>query len=467
LISGERGTGKTTLLLSLTETLATNGEARPPSRLHLPDDLINVVTRLRRRLAWLETLDMEPLSDTANLLGAVLARIEDAVGAHFPDTDEFPTRTSLLYPGHDYHNSQREMMRLQTSVALAFDGNLSQRAGSLDPDNFANEARRAERERLGINRRFMSVLAALSRVLDGTSETESPVFVLPVDDLDLNPGACLLLLELLRKVHSPHLMVIIAANHRLLSSILELKYAGEFAAIAAPLPLSSDGDLDGRGRLADIQREANDLAANALRKHLPPTQRVILGLVEPTQALALKVHQTGPPMHELLGKVELAQDLTQLVSADTFGLSTPHNPADSGGPAELVGQTVVPSLFDAASSSCSDARYSWLEVLRLPMRTLIDICLAGATRPPHQQDTNQLRVLAHEQMDAFREYHSQLSGYYPSTSCAKQAGATGRSTGARQNVHPKPHLPWLGRAPAQRTTCQRRCADLHWFDRPA
>ena len=89
---------------------------------------------------------MEPLSDTANLLGAVLARIEAAVGEYFLSSEQGKSNTPLLLsPGYDYHSAQRELTRLETSVALAFGGNLSKRAGSLDPDNYAIESRRAGR----------------------------------------------------------------------------------------------------------------------------------------------------------------------------------------------------------------------------------------------------------------------------------------------------------------------------------
>lgn len=112
------------------------------------------VALFRSGLAWLETLDMEPLARSANLPGAVLARVEDAVGARFPKPEGGAVPTSLPYPGREYHESQMEMRRLQTSIALSFGGNLPERAGSLDPDNFASQSLRAERERLGLNRRL-------------------------------------------------------------------------------------------------------------------------------------------------------------------------------------------------------------------------------------------------------------------------------------------------------------------------
>ena len=134
----------------------------------------------------------------------------------------------------------RELGRLQTSVALTFGGNLAKRGGSLDPDTFAVESRRAERERLGLDRRFAGVLAGLSSAVASTIELTAPVFVLPVDDVDLNVRDCVPLLRLLRATSSPHLVVVLAADVALLSTILRLSYQGDLARIGEPVPLSTD-----------------------------------------------------------------------------------------------------------------------------------------------------------------------------------------------------------------------------------
>jgi hypothetical protein len=370
LVSGRRGTGKTTLLLSLADAL-TSGSELPHSDLEpmVPQLPTNQLESLRRRLVWLETLDMEPLSNTANLLGAVLARIEDAMGTLLPppEDDERP-RTSLLFPGPHYHEVQREMVRLQTSVALSFDGNLAERAGNLDPDTFAIESRRTERERLGLNRRFTQVLADLSTVLSDTSVSSgqieatvvSPVFVLPVDDLDLSPSTSVPLLELLRAVNSPHLLVIVAADHELLSTILGLKYQGELARIAAPADVSEE-----------ILRKGRDLAVNALRKHIPPSQRILLGLVDPDQALGFAPPGYPEPLRQRLGTAELAPDVLDLVLDSNFTDASSHE-AGVSAPDSVTHRASLP----ATGLSAQILRgYSWPEILRVPLRTLLDLYL--------------------------------------------------------------------------------------------
>lgn len=367
LVSGGRGTGKTTLMLSLARALTPAGKPDATLDEALPREVIEQINSLRRRLVWLETLDMEPIASDANLLGAVLARVEDAVGAYLPGNDRPPERMSLLYPSAGVHDVSRELGRLQTSVALSFGGNLGERAGSLDPDTFAVESRRTERERLGLDRRFAAVLAGLSSALGSTAERDAPTFVLPVDDADLNITECVPLLRLLRTVSSPHLVVVLAADVALLSTVLRLWYGAELAGMASPVPLSTEDT-----------RVALDLAANAMRKHLPEAQRVVLGLVEAERALALRPHGPGTPtLGQVLGPVKLPPDRAGLRVDSRFGLDL----RDDGTPAATSPGWPPADQIDAVQIVERLRPYSWPQVLRQPMRVLVDLYQDMTVRP--------------------------------------------------------------------------------------
>ena len=342
---------------------------------------------------------MEPLAGEANLLGAVLARIEDAVGARFPGLDKMPETVPLLYPGHGYHDVSRELARLQTSVALTFGGNLSDRAASLDPDTFAVESRRAERERLGLDRRFAEVLAGLSgAVASAVTGLEAPVFVLPVDDVDLNVSACVPLLRLLRATTSPHLIVLLAADAALLSTIMRLNYQGELARVSTMRTL---GEVD--------QRMAADLAVNALRKHLPPAQRVVLGLVAPGRALALK--PLGPDKDSLGQKLEsipLPDDLAALHVADGFGLTLSDAAKQ---PVTTTAEWRAKPNEDPAQLTERLAGFSWPLIMRQPLRRLVDLYLDCAVHTrqrahydplTHATADNPLIQLARTRLEALR-----------------------------------------------------------------
>lgn len=377
LVDGGRGTGKTSLLLTLERALdAGSGPGLRPPGSHLgrlPEPTADRIDYLRQRLVWLKTLDLEPLSDDANLLGAVLARVQDAVDE--PSLDEACTATSLLYPCPEHRQAFSDLTRLQTSVARVFDGNLTQRAGGLDPDTFAFESRLGERERLGLGRSFREVMAKLSGILQQWRGLHLPVFVLPVDDLDLNLRQSISLLRLLRAVQSPHLVVLLAADLALLQAILRLKYHGELAQVASPAVLG-----------ADEQHLADDLAANVLRKHLPPTQRVQLGLADPAWALDLRPLPGAPRLRDLLDGVELPPDEASLV-LDTHFWDSRDDPQPKGGAPVASVTSLGSPLPPHGERRIRDTikGYSWPDALRIPARRVVDLHLnCWADRADHQ-----------------------------------------------------------------------------------
>ncbi|WP_306208076.1 AAA family ATPase [Actinoplanes sp. RD1] len=353
LVGGQRGTGKTTLLLSLFQAL---GPDREPSGNRDLDELA-------RHLVWLETIDMEPLSPSTNLLGAVLSRLEETTGELVSRPAGPDDPVGLLSPGDPYHQAMGELQGLQEAVAVAFRPGWSRRAASLDPDTPAVETRRTERARLNLNEQFAGALARLSNVLAVSQRLDRPLFVLPVDDLDLNPTACVELLQLLRAVHSPHLFVLLAADAELLRTVLRLRYRKELREVAGP-----DGLEEEERRLADV------LAASAMRKHIPPHQRIELERLMPGRVVRFRplTAPDGEELGDLLRVFQLAPDEVQVdgASLDTAGLAWLRQPK------------VV--------SSNMARNFSWPWALRLTMRQVVDLDMQaraqGGVGPKALQD---------------------------------------------------------------------------------
>ena len=63
------------------------------------------------------------------------------------------------------------------------------------------------------------------------SRVTNPLFVLPVDDFDLNPVRCLELLRLLRSIAVPRLFTLILGDIDQAEEVLQLKMTGDFAGI--------------------------------------------------------------------------------------------------------------------------------------------------------------------------------------------------------------------------------------------
>jgi hypothetical protein len=147
-LAGDRGTGKTTVMASLMR------DSQPRNGPHENAEL----NKMRGRVVWLETLDMEPLPRNANLIAAILARLEDAAKSYGASLSANSSPRGLLEPSSEYHTALLELQRLQTDVALAWDGNLPERQGQLDPDAYAVEVMRIEKARLSINAKFIQML---------------------------------------------------------------------------------------------------------------------------------------------------------------------------------------------------------------------------------------------------------------------------------------------------------------------
>lgn len=312
-LSGARGTGKTTVLLSLRKHI--EEQRRAADRYEILDDrawagsvqpFTSALARAAQRVVWLEPLDMEPISESTNLLAAILTRIEDAMqdfGRSLKRGEGGNKRNVGLFdPAADYLQGLLALQQLQSDVALAWDGNLPARAGHLDPDVYAIEVMRSEKARINLNHRFTKALEEIAGDLSISSGIQSPLFLLPVDDFDINPLACLPLLRLLRMISVPRLFSIVLGDVTTATTMLNLKVSGDLARVI------SAGGGEHRGGYPDpsmlsvlpsyVGNVAGEIAFNALRKLVPPAQRIQL---EPLDAVAaLKFVPFNGPESETL-----------------------------------------------------------------------------------------------------------------------------------------------------------------------
>src|ERR1041385_5922805 len=133
-VSGEPGSGKSTLYLTLREMLGESGTK-------YSEGCEKSLVDLRKAVRWLDTLDLEVAGDEGeNLLAAVLVRLIEVLLK--PDSD---SNTVLSNSCEDAIKSLEE---LTTDIGIAWEGNLRARAGELDPDTFSVEVMRTQRARL-------------------------------------------------------------------------------------------------------------------------------------------------------------------------------------------------------------------------------------------------------------------------------------------------------------------------------
>lgn len=294
-LAGARGAGKTTVLMSAARAVSAGQFSGPSSTESLGHEVAAMLPELARSVIWLEPIDAEPESTQTNMLAAIVARIERAA-ENYTNTSADADHHGLtdFDPDTPAERALAKLSRLQTSMALAW---AKSSVPNADADTFAIEVRRRERAKLGIQQELNVVLRELG---EHVFAIKRPVFVLPVDDIDLNPRLCADLIKLLRSVAVPHLFAIALGDISLTEFVMQLNYTAEFKANGADLNWL---DMD----RSTVARRITEVAAHNLRKLIPPQQRIHLTNVSVESALNFVPlgHKDAAHLESLLSLVQL------------------------------------------------------------------------------------------------------------------------------------------------------------------
>ena len=284
MVTGGRGTGKTSLLLTLQHEVIVPTESTA-----------DPLSDLRRRIIWLETLDLEPMPQSTGLMAAIMARIEQAVNEDAQDDESI-----LRRPRSDFGRAIQDLNDLSLDVCLAWDQEYPRLGGSTDTDLHSRELMRVEKARTNLQARFARLLDDLASNTLWKSEKEKPLFVLPVDDIDLNPSRCLELLRLVRSIRTPRFVVLLFGDFEVARFVVNLSYLKEFGEL---LP----DRIPGTDRvLTSIDAQSYRLGAEAIRKMLPPNQRFEIESVSVKEALEFIPEEEGAEsIEELLEKIKM------------------------------------------------------------------------------------------------------------------------------------------------------------------
>jgi hypothetical protein len=331
MVTGGRGTGKTSLLLTLQR------EALRAS----PRDLIvdvNRLARLKPRLVWLETLDLEPFPKRTGLMGAIMARIRQAV-----DEDANVGNPYERSPQVRFSRVLRDLHELSLDACLAWDREDSGFQNSTDLSLHARDMMAIESARAGFQARFKTLLDDLAEATPWKNERVKPLFILPVDDIDLNPYRCLELLRLIRSFRSQRLVLVLCGDIDVTQSIVNLSYLHELGSL---LP---DHNIGHNKVRTSIDKQAYRLGAEAFRKMLPPQQRLRIGNVSMPESLAYcPIGSDGQKFQDLLKKIRvpfetpLGKQATLFELVDGLGLW----PTDFKPSAAFVFTTTLRKLTD-------------------------------------------------------------------------------------------------------------------------
>jgi hypothetical protein len=266
LIDGGRGSGKTSLMLTILDKLQKEERYRSVG------------------IRALDVADLLPLSPNTNLHLHVLGRlfrVADFLRQGARGEREVPQ--APWHPGSDT-DLERRRQELLRSVALGTTGNVAVRSATLGPEAFTHEVELAERKRIQIGsafEQFMNELVQRSKACLGQMRSCNPFFVLPIDDADMNPHLSLALLELTRSLYHPRLMFVLTGDTDLFLTMLGNRMLGDLRRPLANVPVGRDGSE--LGFLADDRRIASNLAYAFYRKVIPQAHCLRLDPILPRE----------------------------------------------------------------------------------------------------------------------------------------------------------------------------------------
>jgi hypothetical protein len=228
LIDGKRGSGKSTVLVTLLDAWSRMARGED-----LQDGEENLCPWQGPAILPVGHLDLQPMAPSTNLLLHVIGALQRVVGV-LTETD---AGRPVARDGWELANeipSQQAWRRFAKAAVAAGQG-ATAAPRSMDLEEQVAEMAYRERERLDLPRAFSDLVDALHGDMRVWLKQQNPkppdgmLFVLAIDDADMNPHKSVELLELLRTLWHPNLAYVLTGDTDLFRSLIELDMAGASA----------------------------------------------------------------------------------------------------------------------------------------------------------------------------------------------------------------------------------------------
>ncbi|GMU05453.1 hypothetical protein ASNO1_17060 [Corallococcus caeni] len=311
LISGDRGTGKTTVLLSAAQALEDwqtflYGSFQPEAVKPELDPLATLFQTIERRVIWLDPLDLEPLHADANLLATLLVRVRAALDLNETGSSAHgvasSSHSSILEESAE--EAWGQLDRLVQDATLMWEA-----IKSTDDRTRADLQIKSSDTFTSFQRDFRKAMEEVSHTLSiprfGSAGGRQVLLVLPIDNVDRSIEHLYNIVKLTRMVSSQRIWFVLAAGAHEFQLFMERSFQKE-------LIISGQTGIGARGQEESIAI-ARRQAATTLRRALPPSYRIKLDTVKPDQAWWFpykrgekkSTDDQKPSLHELLGKLRL------------------------------------------------------------------------------------------------------------------------------------------------------------------
>lgn len=315
LIDGERGSGKTTLLISLLDALQRHfGQRTDP---HHPNDEHEDWAKLLMEatgaalIVPVSLVDLAPLPRRSSLMMLLISCLETIVkrmeSASYGVSSEQRAQAGLAPFCHDGERTLQSRVRwneLAAATVQGWDDHAGKRTPPSDLESYAQEQMTAEQQRLDLSNLIDRFLTALQEDFRSylqkipkdkqRSRNEAPkrvLFLVAVDDADMNPGRVAELLDALRLLGHRQLAFLLTGDSELFEDTL---YKSCLIALAGERLAATDTSSLFRAR-------AEPLAHQIYDKLVPPSHRFVIEQIPREQRLAvhmMELAKTHAQPHE-------------------------------------------------------------------------------------------------------------------------------------------------------------------------
>lgn len=280
LIDGGRGSGKTALLVSLLHAWSSTLRQVSPK-----DEHFARWSEPRGRLVPVYNLELHPQPESTSLLVHItnqLGRVVDSLEGRQPRAAR-PATSPWQLGAEEACASRKCWERLQRCVISGWDSNIRQRQAQLDTEAYLLEQQQTVKDQLELSFCFAAFMDALDtdfRAVHGPAE--SPVlFIITVDDADMNPHRSVELLELLRLLWHPRLAFVLTGESDLFLRTLREHLLGVMLRPLHGISLSAEAAADS-GHRVTVSRMARQI----YDKIIPPGHRAELPPIAPANRFA-------------------------------------------------------------------------------------------------------------------------------------------------------------------------------------
>lgn len=296
LVYGDRGSGKTTVLLSARSAVK-NAEdffGKDGGALEKNAATKEAANALSSAVEWLDLLDMDPLHPRTNLLTTLLVRLRSALmtrGKHSAEASLFEEGTNEV---------AGQLDRLIADASLMWE--------DIEEDDTRSRANRqimAAETYASFRANFRKAIDAVASEVAlrrGLGRDKTVTIILPIDNIDRSTDHLYAIFKLAQMVSCKHLLLVMAGDRVDIDLFLERAYGKELLQAKGGEAGAGKARFDGDDEVLSIARRQ---AAAASRKVLPNSHRIKVNRVTPYDALDFKPRGQPRTLRELFGRIPL------------------------------------------------------------------------------------------------------------------------------------------------------------------